>query len=196
MRDDRPEKERYARASLREQLGGELAALRRNPPLIWLLAAVVGGWLVLTVTRPQALEADAITAGDCLYIRAADADTDTPTGRQIGSDGAVVSALYEAGAEGAPCGGSHSHEVAAAFRIEGNAGTPYPGQGVLVEEARDRCEAAFPAHVGRPAEGSTFALVVAVPTPGAWDDGARGAACLVARRDGRFLLSPAQGSGQ
>lgn len=196
MRDDRPEKERYRRASLAEQIGGELATLRHNRPLIWLLVALVGGWAILTITRPENLEVARLGAGDCLYIRAADADTDSPTGRPIGSEAAAVTALFDSGAERAPCTGSHSHEVAEAFMLdEEPLAGPYPGQGALADRYRDRCEAAFATHVGRATEGSSLSLIVAIPTPRAWERGARAGACLVARADGRFLPGPARGSG-
>ena len=89
MRDGRRERDRYPRASLREQLGNELRALLGSTPLVVLLLVLVGGWLVLTFTRPEVVVVGQLAAGDCLYIRAGDADTDTPTGRAIGSDGAV-----------------------------------------------------------------------------------------------------------
>ena len=53
MRDGRRERDRYPRASLREQLGNELSALLGNTPLVVLLLVLVGGWLVLTFTRPE-----------------------------------------------------------------------------------------------------------------------------------------------
>ena len=115
MRDARRERDRYPRASLREQLGEELTAFLGNTPLVILVVVIVGGWLVLTFTRPEEVVIGQLAAGDCLYIRAADADTDTTVGRAIGSDGAVIAALFESGAERAPCDGSHSHEVADAW---------------------------------------------------------------------------------
>ena len=50
--------------------------------------------------------------------------------------------------------------------------------------------------MGRPSEGSSLALTVAVPPADEWDDGARIAACLVANRDGAFLSGHAAGSGR
>lgn len=196
MRDERRERDRYARASLREQLGDELRAFLGNTPLVILVVVIVGGWLVLNVTRPESVVIGQLAPGDCLYIRAADADTDTPGGRAIGSDAAVVSALYDAGAERAPCDASHSHEVADAWVLEDDLVAPYPGQAELTNRERARCEAAFERHVGRAEAGSALALTIAVPPPAAWEDGARAAACLVAARDGSFLLAPAQGSNR
>jgi len=196
MRDERRERNRYARASWREQLGDELATFLGNTPLVILVVVIVGGWLVLTFTRPETVTVGQLATGDCLYIRAADADTDAPTGRAIGSDGAVISALYDVGAERAPCDASHSHEVADTWALEDDLVAPYPGQSELTLRERARCEAAFERHVGRSAEGSSLALTIAVPPPGAWDEGARTGACLVAERDGSFLLEPARGSNR
>ncbi|HEY3334906.1 MAG TPA: septum formation family protein [Candidatus Limnocylindrales bacterium] len=196
MRDDRREWDRYPHASLAEQIGGELAALRRSPPLIVLLVAIIGGWLVLTVTRPQALRPGDVRAGDCIYVHAADADTDSPTGRPIGSDVAVIGALFRSGAERASCDASHSHEVADAWVLDDPVVAPYPGQAQLTSRERPRCEAAFEAYVGRPVDGSSLALTVAVPPPSAWADGARAAACLVSNRDGTFLPGHIAGSGR
>jgi hypothetical protein len=195
MRDDRREREKYARASIIEQVGDELAILRRNKPVMALLVALVGGWLILTVSRPQSIKASDLRAGDCLYVHAADADTDSPTGRQIGSDGMVVSSLFRGGAERAPCDASHSHEVADAWVLDDPLVADYPGQGELTQREQARCEAAFETYVGRASEGSSLALTVAVPPPADWDDGARNAACLVANRDGTFLSGHAAGSG-
>ncbi|MEO5966494.1 MAG: hypothetical protein ABIR11_13600, partial [Candidatus Limnocylindrales bacterium] len=128
MRDERRERDKYGRASLREQLGSEIAALRRNPPLIWLLVALVGGWAILTVTRPQALAVTQLRTGDCVYIHAPDADTDTPGGRAIGSELGALGALYERGAERSACDASHSHEVALAWILGDGLTASYPGQ--------------------------------------------------------------------
>ena len=196
MRDDRRERERYARASIAEQVRGELAIVRRSPPLLALLLALVGGWLILTVTRPQPFRVGEARAGDCLYIHATDADTGNNGGRAIGSDGAVISALFLGGAERAPCDASHSHEVADAWVLDDSLVAAYPGQGELTQREQARCEAAFESYVGRASEGSSLALTVAVPPPGSWADGSRVAACLVGNRDGSFLAGHAAGSGR
>jgi len=196
MRDDRREREKYGRASIAEQLGGELAVLRRNTPLLALIAALIGGWLILTLSEPPTVRVGEARAGDCLYVHALDADTDNPTGRPIGSDGAVISALFRGGAERAGCDASHSHEVADAWVLDDPLVAAYPGQGELTRREQARCEAAFEAYVGRPTDGSTLALTVAVPPPAEWEDGLRVAVCLVGNRDGSFLSGHAAGSGQ
>ena len=188
------ERDRYGRASLVEQLGGELNALRRHPGVMLVAVLVLGGAAILVLTRPQVVRVTGLAAGDCLYIHAADAQEDPP-GRRIGTDSSVVDALYGTGAERASCDMSHSHEVASAWSFEENAVAPYPGFGALSDRRLADCEAAFAAYVGRPSRGSPLDLLVAVPTEAAWDDGIRAGACLVESRDGNFLLSRAQGSG-
>jgi len=159
------------------------------------LVLVVGGAGVLLVLRPQVVRVPALATGDCLYIRAADAQNDLP-GRRIGTDTGVIAALYEAGAERASCDLSHSHEVAAVPEFPENALAPYPGPGALTDRLRDTCESAFAAYVGRPSAGSAFDLVIAVPPEGAWTDGIRLGACLVNRHDGDFMADRAGGSGR
>lgn len=189
------ERDRYARASLREQAGDALKSLRGSPGLVVVMALVLGGLVLLTLWTPDAVKVGNVQAGDCLYIHAGDADTDSPTGRPAGSSSSAVAALYAQGAEKAPCDGSHSHEVVLQTIFPDPAGTAYPGQDVLRERNQEACEAAFEEHVGRPADGSSLELVVAVPGEKAWENGARAAPCLVGDPKGQFLLKPAKGSG-
>jgi hypothetical protein len=189
------ERDRYARASLREQAGDLAASARRHPGIVAIIAIVVGGWLVLNLATPTPVKVRDLQAGDCLYIRAADADRDSPTGRPAGSSTSAVAALYSDGAEKASCDGSHSHEVLLQTTLADGAGTEYPGRDVLVERTRAACEAAFAEYVGRPPEGSALELIVAVPPDASWTDGVRAAPCLVGDPTGQFLLRPANGSG-
>jgi hypothetical protein len=189
------ERDRYARASLREQAGDLVASLRRHPGVVLVMALVLGGLVALAIWTPDAVRVSDLRAGDCLYIHAADADTDSPTGRPAGSSASAVAALYVDGAEKATCDGSHSHEVLLQTVFPDPAGTAYPGQDVLRERNQAACEAAFEAHVGRPADGSSLELVVAVPNEKAWNIGVRAAPCLVGDPKGQFLLKPAKGSG-
>jgi hypothetical protein len=189
------ERDRYARASFREQAGDVVASLRRNPGITLVIALVIGGWLVLNLATPAPVRVRDLRAGDCLYIHAADADTDTPTGRPAGSSTSAVAALYSDGAEKAPCGGSHSHEVLLQTTVADATGTEYPGANALVERTRAACEAAFTEYVGRPSEGSALELIVAVPPEASWTDGVRAAPCLVGDPKGQFLVKPAKGSG-
>jgi hypothetical protein len=190
------ERDRYRRASLREQLGGELAELRRHPGVMAAIVLIVGGWLVLTITQPAVVQVDRLAVGDCLYIHAPDADTTTPTGRPAGTAPGAVMALYGQGAERAGCGGSHSHEVAATFVFPDAAGAAYPGIATLEDSQRAACDATFTAWVGRAPDGSELEAVLAVPDEAGWSTGVRSGACLVAHANGQFLGGPAKGSGR
>jgi len=196
MPDNRPERERYAHASLREQVASELRGLSRTPALIALLLAVGGGWLLLNITKPAPAPVDRLAVGDCLYIHAGDAEPDASLGRPIGTDDGALIALYAGGAEHAPCNASHSHEVADAWVLEGSTAAPYPGQVELTTAHTDRCSAAFEAYVGHPVEGSELTFTVAIPPPRAWEKGTRAAACLVSRANGGYLPAPARGSNR
>ena len=191
------ERDRYGRASIGEQLAGELHALRRHPGVILVAVLVFGGGAVLALTRPQLVDVNGLAVGDCLYVHAADAQNDPgTTGRRIGTDSAIVDSLYSSGAERASCDMSHSHEVAAVWKEDGNAAAPYPGADQLSRVHLAACQAAFEAYVGHPVDGSELDFVVAVPTEGAWSDAVRSGACLVEQADGGFLSSRAQGSGR
>ena len=196
MHDDRPEREKYRRASIGELLGNELRAFLGSTPLVVLVAVIVGGWLILQLTEPKVIRVTDVRTGDCLYVRAADADPQGATGRPIGSDGAVITALFEHSAERASCEASHSHEVADAWILADAQGAAYPGQGVLSDRELARCQAAFERYVGRAEDGSTLALTVGIPTPPAWDAGVRNAVCLVSNRDGSFLDHLVEGSAR
>ena len=193
MPDDRREREKYARASLGEQLGDELRKFLGSTPLVALVVALVGGWLVLQLTRPQVVRVSDVHAGDCLYIRSADADPDL---HPIGTESGILLALFEQSAERAACDASHSHEVADAWLLDGAAGAAYPGRSELTLAQEARCEAAFAAHVGRPSDGSSLRLTTGVPTERAWDAGVRTAVCLVSNADDTFLSSAARGSSR
>ena len=189
------ERDRYARASFREQAGDLVASARRHPGVTAVIAIVLGGWLVLTLATPAPVRVRDLQAGDCLYIHAADADRDSPTGRPAGSSTSAVAALYSQGAEKAPCDGSHSHEVILQTTLADTPGREYPGANALVARTRVACEAAFAEYVGRPAGDSALELIVAVPPDASWTDGVRAAPCLVGDPKGQFLLKPVKGSG-
>ena len=190
------ERDRYARASWREQLAGEVKTLRAHPGVMAILVVLFGGWLFLTITRPPVVHPGDLRVGDCLYIHATDADTDSPTGRPAGTATAAVASLYNKGAERAGCGGSHSHEVVATFVVPAAPGAPYPGSATLLDARAADCSAAFAAWVGRDEQGSTLEPVLAMPPQAAWDAGERAGACLIASRDGQFLTGSAKGSGR
>lgn len=195
--DPRPERERYQHASLVEQLRGELSGMRAHPGVILVALVVLGGGVLLAVLRPQVAGVRDLDAGDCLYIRAADAVTDAGPGvRQIGTGSGAVRALYVQGAERTLCELSHSHEVLSTMTFPEGAFEAYPGGPVLEVRLRDGCAAAFGAYVGRPLEGSALEMVVAVPDAADWERPIRTGVCLLANRDGTFLSGRAQGSGR
>jgi hypothetical protein len=190
------ERDRYARASLREQAADQLAELRAHPGVVALLVVIAGGWLFFTLTKPVYVQVADLAVGDCLYIHAPDADTDSPTGRPAGTASGAVAALFGQGSERAACDGSHSHEVLSVFAEAGGAGAPYPGRPTLLRSREAACTAAFTAWVGRPPEDSVLEPVLAVPDETAWGKGIRAGACLLASADGQFLPGSAKGSGR
>jgi hypothetical protein len=192
--DPRPERDRYPRASLADQLRGELAAMRRHPGVVLTAVLVLGGGVLLNVVRPQTVAIRDLAAGDCIYIRAADAANDTGTGRPIGSAGQAIQALYANGAERASCDLSHSHEVISTATFPEAGGVAYPGASAL--EERLGCVAGFTAYVGRAPDGSELELVMAVPDEPAWRQTSRVGVCLLARRDGAYLSGHARGSAR
>jgi hypothetical protein len=195
--DPRPERERYQTASLAEQVRGELKAMRRHPGVVLAFLLVLGGGLVLNLLRPQVIGIRDVAAGDCLYIRAADAARDAVSGgRAIGTDSAVVRALYEVGAERASCDLSHSHEAISTTEFPEPVAAPYPGESALKERLMETCTTGFETFVGRALVGSELDMVIAVPDESAWNDANRVGACLVARRDGEYLSGRAQGSAR
>jgi len=195
MRDERPERERYQRASVGEQLRDEIANLRRQPKVLLLLGVLIGGFLVLRLLEPAVVQVEDLATGDCIYVPVPGGGEVGST-RPIGSTVDIVYGLLQAGAERASCDGSHSHEVAGVIRFDDPASTAYPGEGTLVERERSGCTAAFTTYVGRPPEGSTFELTIAVPRDVDWDAGRRAGVCLVNRADGAFLDRRAGGSGE
>jgi Septum formation len=195
MGDERPEKERYQRASLLDQVRDELVNLWHQPKVLLVIAVIVGGWLVLQLTTPAVVKLEELAVGDCIYVPTSTSG-EIDAIRPIGSAIDVVGGLYRAGAERAPCDGSHGHEVAAVFLLEEPVGAPFPGAVALEARQRPVCEAAFEPFVGRPMDGSALQLTLAVPGEAAWDDGRRVGVCLVNNADGSFLTGRAAGSGR
>ena len=189
------ERDRYRRASLGEQLGGEVAALRRHPGVMAILLVILGGWLVLVLTSPGYVHAEALLVGDCLYVPNPSANQDTPGMPTIGKAIDVAYKLLGQGAERASCTASHGHEVLHTWSYAEPAGAANPGNAALTLPAA-ACADAFPAFIGHPLDGSEFAITVATPTETQWTKGARTGVCLVNRADGEFMTTPAQGSGR
>jgi len=194
MRDERRENERYQHQSIGDQVVGELRNLRRQPKVLLLIGLVLGGFVVLQLIQPPVLQIEGLRTGDCIYIPT-DSGGQPDSIRAIGTSSEAAAGLVQAGAERAPCDGSHSHEVAAAFTFSDASGTAWPGFDVLNTREQGPCEAAFATYVGHAVTGSAMDLTVVVPTQDAWDKGRRAGTCLVSRADGTFLGSKAQGSG-
>jgi hypothetical protein len=178
--DARPERERYARAPLGEQVRDGIADLRRNRALLAILTVLLGGFVVLQLLTPETVAFADLRAGDCLFVRAGDPDD----GRPIGTASAVRAALLESGAERAACHLSHGHEVAAVVDL---ATGPWPGEAALAAVAEPACERAFAAHVATRSDGVATELQTIVPDEARWLEGARHAVCLALRRDGAFF---------
>ena len=195
MRNERRERDRYPRASLREQLGGEARTLLGNTPLVILLLVLVGGWLVLTLTRPET-----VAVGEL-------GDRRLPVhprgGRGHGHGDGPGDRQRRRGRRRAVRGGRGARTVRRIAQPRGRGrlgprrwlrraapGRPCsPGSGPA---ARRRSSGTSGGRSRAPASTVT----VAVPPQVAWDESARAAACLVAQRDGAFLSSPARESGR
>jgi hypothetical protein len=185
MRDDRPERERYQRASLAEQLGNELESLARNPKVLLVFVIVVGGAIAFRIITPSPVAVADLRPGDCLYVRTAAPGLVTED-RPIGPDPAVAQSLLGGGAERAACDQSHSHEVSAVFPIEGG-GDPPAVTTATALRPDPRCDAAFVGYAGRALEGSGLVTSLLVPDADAWRRGLRQAVCLVYRVDGHYM---------
>lgn len=76
-----------------------------------------------------------------------------------------------------PCDQGHLGEViyAADYWPESRA---YPGEKKLFALAAGKCDAAFRSYTGFPQSRSRFAVTRLVPTPGAWNSGARRLTCV------------------
>jgi len=183
MRDDRPERERYQRASLAEQIGGELDTLARNPKLLLVVLVVVGGALAFRIITPSPVAVADLRPGDCLYVRIAAPGLVTDE-RSIGDDARVAASLFGGGAERAACDQSHSHEVSAVFPV---ALEPPSVTTATALRPDPRCDAAFAAYAGQALEGSGLATQLLLPDADAWGNGQRQAVCLVYRADGHYM---------
>lgn len=189
------ERDRYRRASRREQLADGLTGLRHNRPLVVLLLALVGGWVILQVTAPRTVRLEDLTVGTCLHVPTSSDDNLAAMG-QVGTSEEVEASAASGAAQIAGCDASHSHEVAGVFADTEPAGTSYPGLAPLQQRHEAACEAAFASYVGRSLAGSSLTLTVVVPSQSGWDAGRRAGACLVGNADRTFLSSRAVGSAR
>ncbi|HEY5630267.1 MAG TPA: septum formation family protein [Candidatus Limnocylindrales bacterium] len=189
------ERDRYRRASWREQLGDGLRAWARNPRALLLVAILLGGWVFLQLTSPRLVQLEDLRVGTCLHVPTSSNGNIAVTG-QVGTPDEVAAVLAGSGANAAACDASHSHEVAAVFADPEPAGTAYPRFATLQQRHAAACDAAFASYVGRPVAGSALQVTVVVQSQAGWDAGRRAGACLVSRADGGFLTSGAVGSAQ
>lgn len=190
------ERTRYGRKPIRESVADWIAEGRAHPIAMLGVALFLGGWIVLRALTPTAVAFEDIEAGQCLYVRTGGSSSIEGGDRPIGTPALVRASLLLGAAEPAPCDGGHGHEVAARVPLPDSDADRYPGEAALLSAAEDGCEAMFVAYVGRPLDGSPLTVTAVVPDEGRWNAGIRDALCLVHRRDGQFLQSSMQGSGE
>jgi hypothetical protein len=189
------ENDRYTHASRLEQLRDELRVLARSPRLLIVLALLFGGWLFLQLSMPKTVQLEDLSAGTCLHVPTS-ANSDVTAVRPIGEAVEVGDVLASQGAAIAPCGSSHSHEVAAVFTDADAAGTAFPGEGALQGRHLAECNAAFASYVGHAVDMSAFSLTIVVQRVTGWQAGRRAGACLVSDSAGQFLTAPAKGAAR
>ena len=109
------------------------------------------------VTAGGIVRADKLQPGDCFD----DQDDQTPNGFPV-----------------VPCGRAHANEAYHRFVVAGSA---YPGQDALTDEATARCWAdPFTTYVGRPIDGSALDAFFVLPSEETWnDDGDRIVVCAL-----------------
>ncbi len=91
------------------------------------------------------------------------------------------------------CDEPHRAEVFAIERLEGNAGTPYPGDEAIDEQADAACDRAFEAYVGIPYDESRLRAIFYAPTEQTWPGGDRRVTCVV-EAGGEPLTASVRGS--
>jgi hypothetical protein len=193
------ERARYGRRGVRDRLGETVDAARAHP-LVTLVLVLFVGVVVVQRALParSALPMD-LAVGDCLYVRTTSTIEFGPDARPIGDAASVSDVLLAGGAEQAPCDGSHGHEVSLTVAIAADAPSPSRGADGLPgadDPSQRACVAAFEGYVGHPLDGSLYETFAAVPTAEQRASGITRAICLVARRDGQWLIHPARDSGE
>jgi len=186
------ERDKYGRASLREQIAGELGGIWRNRSLRIGLLLIGGVVLVLLLLTPKPIVPSELVVGDCVHLR-------LPGSTDLGADVPQVATttqeltLVTAG-ERAPCDLSHSHEVSTTVPLEGP--DAYPGWAALAATGQDDCDAAFAAFVGSELGDSRYGTALWVPPADAWDAGERDGICVIFNKDATYLDHHARGSGE
>ena len=186
------ERDRYGRASIREQLAGELRGFWANRALRTTVLIVVAGLVVLWLLTPKPVVPTELAAGDCVFLR-------IPGSTDVASDVSPVATTTRqltlvASSEAASCSLSHSHEISTTVALPD--AEQYPGWAALAESGQDGCDAAFAAFVGRALDDSRYGTAIWVPPADAWDAGDRDGICVVFNKDATFLDHRAAGSGE
>lgn len=186
------ERDRYGRASIREQLGGELRGFWANRALRTTVLIVVAGLVVLWLLTPKPVVPTELAAGDCVFLR-------IPGSTDVASDVSPVATTTRqltlvASSEAASCSLSHSHEISTTVALPDT--EQYPGWAALAESGQDGCDAAFEPFVGRALDDSRYGTAIWVPPADAWDAGDRDGICVVFNKDASFLDHRAAGSGE
>lgn len=199
--------DRYERASTREQILDALGWFRSHRIVGTLLILLALGWVAQLVMPPKPTTPAALSVGDCLYARTSAWMDTGPDARPIGTSNDVEAIVMAGNAERAACGASHGHEVSAVVSLP-SAGEESSGPAAAspsgaagsdpVEAMRPsvqaRCDAAFEGYVGTAASASVYETFAALPTLSEWQAGEHLAICLVARKDGHWMASPARAS--
>jgi hypothetical protein len=91
------------------------------------------------------------------------------------------------------CDEPHRAEVVGIERLPGNAGTPYPGDDRIDQQAEAACDEAFEAYVGIPYDESRLRAVFYAPTERTWPGGDRRVTCVV-ESEARALTATVRGT--
>jgi hypothetical protein len=183
------ERQRYSRRSLLDRLIEIVDWLKAHPAATVVLALFLGVVAIQVVAPARSALPGNLRVGDCLYVRTPSSMDMGPGARPIGDASTVAGVLMGGGAEQAGCDASHGHEVSAIIDLAAVVGDP----GDPVGHA---CATAFGAYVGYALDGSIYETFAARPTQAQQAAGLSVGVCLVARRDGQWMMSPARGSGQ
>jgi hypothetical protein len=186
------ERNRYDRASIREQLGGEVRGFWANRTLRTAVLIVLGGLAILLLLTPKPVAPAELASGDCVFLRVPGGTDVAPAVPPVPTTTQALTLVVSS--EEASCALSHSHEVSTTVPLAGPA--DYPGWAALSESGQDECDAAFEAFVGRALDESRYGTAIWVPPGDAWNAGERDGICVVFNKDASFLDHRAAGSGE
>lgn len=149
--------------------------LARATRFAWIgvgLAVFVGVSLVESAGTPI----DALAVGDCFH------------------EPAVFE--YVTAVDTVDCAATHDFEVFAAFEHEAGTGLAFPGDAALIDWSEPLCSSAFQPYVGVAYESSVYYYDIAIPTAAGWEDGDRGALCLIFESFDGVSVDPTAGSAR